>query len=133
MAINDTIFAVGGGYTKAMSYSPETNTWTTLSTERNFPGAAAVGNFVYVFGGFTKTNVVLSNMESFNIATNTSLGWTAGLRATAHRVYLGTDSTAVSTATPATGMPAAVRVRTASPTVAPVVRTSSTTITPAPP
>ena len=37
-----------------------------------------------------------------NVALNTSLGWTAGLRATTHRVYLGTDSAAVAAATPAT-------------------------------
>jgi hypothetical protein len=37
-----------------------------------------------------------------NVAPNTSLGWTAGLRATTHRVYLGTDSAAVAAGTPAT-------------------------------
>jgi autotransporter-associated beta strand protein len=36
------------------------------------------------------------------VAMNTSLNWTAGAGATAHRVYLGTDSVAVAAATPAT-------------------------------
>ncbi len=37
-----------------------------------------------------------------NVAINPSLGWTPGLRATAHRVFLGTDSAAVAAATPST-------------------------------
>jgi hypothetical protein len=36
-----------------------------------------------------------------DIAINTTLGWTAGLRATAHQVYLGTNQSAVAAATTA--------------------------------
>jgi len=74
--VNDTIFAIGGGYPAAKkaveAYAPATDTWTKkqdMLNNRLGMDAAVVNGIIYIFGG----NYTSRNCEAFDPATNT---WT---------------------------------------------------------
>jgi N-acetylneuraminic acid mutarotase/glucose/arabinose dehydrogenase len=70
--------AFSGAVTNAAVFDPGTGQWTTLApmpVARGGPGAAAIGDSIYVVGGLEGTGASLSSMSVYDITTGT---WSAG-------------------------------------------------------
>lgn len=74
VALNGKLYVVGGD--RGMDFEvfdPQTGQWKTLKkppTQRMFPGAAAVGNFIYLVGGLTREKPYHNTVEAYDVRTS---------------------------------------------------------------
>ncbi len=118
--IGDVVYCIGGYTANAtgglhsavvQSYDISANTWTTLTSMPEamaFSAAAAVGNYIYVFGGLDSTNTVRATVYVYDTVANT---WDSGAvetplptgrfsysaAAVGAKIYLGGGLTATTT------------------------------------
>lgn len=76
-ALNNRIFTIGGErrgprivYSRVDVYNTENNSWSvfdSVNTARSYAGAVALGNNVYVVGGFLRNETPTASIEQFTL------------------------------------------------------------------
>lgn len=74
--VGGTSGALSAALSSVVSYSPDTNTWTTETTSGtytpvSFAAYAKYGTKIYVFGGFNASGTVLNTIQIFDTSTLT--------------------------------------------------------------